>query len=44
MRGREENMERERERRKTKEKWYCGGKNVSVGILKKGTLLQTEGT
>ena len=36
-RGREENMEREREK---EEKWYCGGgKNVSVAF-KKGTLLQ----
>ena len=38
-RGREENMERERERREIKEKRYCGGKNVSVGFLKKDTLL-----
>jgi len=30
----------ERERREIKEKGYCGGKNVSVGFLKKGTLLQ----
>ena len=27
-------MERESERRKIKEKWYCG-KNVCVGFLKK---------
>jgi len=35
--------ERESERRKIKEKWYCGGKNVSAGFLKKKACCYSDG-